>query len=436
VGFREALANPPCPDKLPLMDLVISLSQSDFAKVLDGNRDFDFGRNLEAALTNAVKAAATEIFSQRLVSLQMLKVGLFSSHAGRINSPAFSVAAIKSEGHFFAAGFHYQMDVEGEAVNAIKSVKAGSNIDFFGNFGGIYEREGRPRLTFKAMRRAGRYTLKLDSLRIAADLLPFTNSAVKACSCPDDLLRPTSNWPGWGKIMSWTCILCGKKWLCRSGEFYLESLCNRSGYDNHPFINLRGLSNFREGVSHWARGVPSETRYRAEFYGSLINQFYYPYILQEAATQGVDNREGENLVRDKLGIPRIGEGWATESMLINTVKYLFPTLSVHQQASPEWLGRQRFDGFIPEYSIALEYNGEQHYQPVSVFGGDAGLAATQARDRRKLALAAENGVEVVIFRFDETLSEELIARRVSKAIERQLSKTTDYRGILGGEKGD
>jgi hypothetical protein len=236
--------------------------------------------------------------------------------------------------------------------------------------------------------------------------------------------------------MSWTCILCGKKWLCRSGEFYLESLCNRSGYDNHPFINLRGLSNFREGVSHWARGVPSETRYRAEFYGSLINQFYYPYILQEAATQGVDNREGENLVRDKLGIPRIGEGWATESMLINTVKYLFPTLSVHQQASPEWLGRQRFDGFIPEYSIALEYNGEQHYQPVSVFGGDAGLAATQARDRRKLALAAENGVEVVIFRFDETLSEELIARRVSKAIERQLSKTTDYRGILGGEKGD
>jgi len=404
------------------MDLIISLSQVDLARALDGNRDFDLNRNLEVAVANAVKAAAFEMFGQRLVSFRTLKAGLFSSYAGRINSPAFSVANIKSEGHFFASGFHYQMDIEGESANAIKAVTAGPNIDFFGNFGQTRERELRPRLTFKGMRRAGRYILKLDSLRIAAELLPFNAFALDACHCHDDLLRPVSNWPGWGTIMSWACILCGKRWLCQSAEMYLESLCNRPGYNNQPFDKLREVSNFRASISHWARGVPSETRYRAEFYGSSINQYYSPYILQESATQGVDKRKGENIVRDKLGIPRIGEGWVTEAMLINTVKYLFPALTVRHQASPEWLGRQRFDGFIPEHNIALEYNGQQHYQPVSIFGGEAGLVATQERDLRKLALAKENGVEVVIFRFDETLSEQLIAGRISKAIDKQARK--------------
>ena len=236
--------------------------------------------------------------------------------------------------------------------------------------------------------------------------------------------------------MSWTCILCGKRWLCQSAKVYLEYLCARVGYENQPYFELREHSNFRHGLSHWARGVPSETRYRAESYGSPINQFYSPYILQEAVTQRVDAREAENIVRDRLGIPRIGEGWATEAMLINTVKYLFPALTVHIQASPEWLGRQRFDGFIPEHSIALEYNGEQHYQPVSIFGGEAGLSATRERDKRKLELAKENGVEIVIFRFDETLSEELIARRISKAIDRQARNQPDIAKPLGDRRVD
>lgn len=404
------------------MELTISIPEAGLAKALDGNRDFDLNRNLEAAVTNAVRAAAENIFGQRLIGFRTIKSGLFTIYAGRINSAAFSIAAIKSEGQFFASGFHFQMDVDGETSNTVKAVKAGPNVDFYGNFGGLSDRVLNPRLTLKRMRRSGRYILKLDSLRISADLLPFDASAIEACGCHDDLLRPVSNWHGWGTIMSWACIRCGKRWLCQSAEMYLESLCNRSGYNNQPFDELRAVSNFRAGISHWARGVPSETRYRADYYGSSINQFYSPYILQESATQGVDKRQGENIVREKLGIPRIGEGWATEAMLINTVKYLFPSLTVNHQASPEWLGRQRFDGFIPEHAIALEYNGQQHYQPVSIFGGEAGLVATQERDRRKLALAKENGVEVVIFRFDETLSEELIAGRISKAIDKQARK--------------
>lgn len=401
------------------MDLILTVSEADLAKALDGNRDYDLNRNLAGAVKNAVKAAATELFGKRLVSFRTLQSGSFSLHSGRINSPSFSVAGIKSEGHFYAGGFHFEMDVKGDTANAVKSIEAARNVDFSGNYGGIREGELRPRLTFKKMRNAGRYIIKLDSLRVAAELLPFNAAAIKACRCHNDLLRPASFWPGWANLMSWTCILCGKRWLCESARLYLETLCNRSGYDNQPFVEIRELANFRDGVSHWARGVPSETRYRADFYGSSISQFYHPYILQESATQGVNERAGENIIRDKLGIPRIGEGWATEAMLIRTVKYLFPALTVDQQASPEWLGRQRFDGFIPEHGIALEYNGEQHYHPVGLFGGEAGLIATQKRDQRKLALAKQHGVEVVIFRYDEVLSEDLIARRVSNAIERQ-----------------
>lgn len=39
--------------------------------------------------------------------------------------------------------------------------------------------------------------------------------------------------------------------------------------------------------------------------------------------------------------------------------------------------------FLEKYKIAIEYQGQQHYEAVSLFGGDEGLKYNQERDRRK-----------------------------------------------------
>lgn len=69
--------------------------------------------------------------------------------------------------------------------------------------------------------------------------------------------------------------------------------------------------------------------------------------------------------------------------MFDKIKLKYQDLLVVSQASPEWLGRQRFDIYLPEINVAIEYNGIQHYKSVGLFGGDEGLLQTQLRDIEK-----------------------------------------------------
>jgi hypothetical protein len=40
----------------------------------------------------------------------------------------------------------------------------------------------------------------------------------------------------------------------------------------------------------------------------------------------------------------------------------------------------RFDFYLPKYNGLIEYDGEQHYREVSIWGGKKGLEEQQARD--------------------------------------------------------
>ena len=68
---------------------------------------------------------------------------------------------------------------------------------------------------------------------------------------------------------------------------------------------------------------------------------------------------------------------------------------------PAWLGRQRFDIWVPELKMAVEYHGSQHFEPIEWFGGQSKFEERQINDQRKRELAAANGVLLVeIAHFD------------------------------------
>lgn len=79
------------------------------------------------------------------------------------------------------------------------------------------------------------------------------------------------------------------------------------------------------------------------------------------------------------------------------------------------------DWFIPDFKIAIEVHGEQHYKPVC-FGGMPELEAQlrfveqQRRDRTKKALCLANGWKVVEFKYDEVIDEDTVSQRILKAI--------------------
>jgi hypothetical protein len=60
----------------------------------------------------------------------------------------------------------------------------------------------------------------------------------------------------------------------------------------------------------------------------------------------------------------------------------------------------RCDFYLPDFNTVIEYNGLQHYEPISVFGGINGLIQTQKRDLIKYAYLEANKIELIIIRFD------------------------------------
>lgn len=51
-----------------------------------------------------------------------------------------------------------------------------------------------------------------------------------------------------------------------------------------------------------------------------------------------------------------------------------------------------FDFYLPDYNVVIEYDGIQHFKPVSIFGGDKGFEQTKLRDELKNIYCVNNGI--------------------------------------------
>ena len=79
---------------------------------------------------------------------------------------------------------------------------------------------------------------------------------------------------------------------------------------------------------------------------------------------------------------------------------------------PWFLGRQSIDIYIPEINLAVEYQGQQHYEPVALFGGEEGFKNAQVRDERKRLLLEANSVRLLEWRDDARAGVRGLSRRV------------------------
>lgn len=111
----------------------------------------------------------------------------------------------------------------------------------------------------------------------------------------------------------------------------------------------------------------------------------------------------ENEVRQSIGLPLVGEGWVSEMQTLNTVRKVFNMYHVEHQASPFWLSPQRYDIYIQELKIAIEYQGEQHFRPIQHFGGDEEFKNIRLRDEKKKRISLQNGIRIEYIRFDEDI---------------------------------
>lgn len=66
-----------------------------------------------------------------------------------------------------------------------------------------------------------------------------------------------------------------------------------------------------------------------------------------------------------------------------------------------------FDIFLPSYNIIIEFDGKQHYEPVSFFGGEKALDGVQRRDKIKEKYCRDNNIKLYRIRYDQDVSTEM-----------------------------
>lgn len=59
----------------------------------------------------------------------------------------------------------------------------------------------------------------------------------------------------------------------------------------------------------------------------------------------------------------------------------------------------RYDFYLPEYNLLIEFHGKQHYKAIDYFGGEQGLKLIKERDRYKIFLAKFNNIPIMFFNY-------------------------------------
>lgn len=114
-----------------------------------------------------------------------------------------------------------------------------------------------------------------------------------------------------------------------------------------------------------------------------------------------------NLIKDK----KIKSKWKSEQLLFRVIAEFFN--DAIYQYHDDWLDRQTLDIYIPSLKLGIEYQGEQHFNEISVFGGEEGLKKTKERDIRKKSLCKKNGIKLMYWNYFEPINTITLREKLS-----------------------
>lgn len=104
-----------------------------------------------------------------------------------------------------------------------------------------------------------------------------------------------------------------------------------------------------------------------------------------------------------------------QSILTSVVKKLLPGEKVVNEFH---IGQKlKLDVYCPSYKIALEYHGRQHfYYTERFFESKYEFEEAQKRDQKKAEMCDKLGIVLIVFRYNDSLTEQSVYDRIVEAI--------------------
>lgn len=97
----------------------------------------------------------------------------------------------------------------------------------------------------------------------------------------------------------------------------------------------------------------------------------------------------------------------------NNIKYI-------QQKTFEWLrykGLLKLDFYLPDFNIAIECQGLQHFRPIELFNGKEGFEKIQKRDIIKKNLCEKNGIKILYYSDTKSKIPKCVIKETDKLID-------------------
>ena len=102
--------------------------------------------------------------------------------------------------------------------------------------------------------------------------------------------------------------------------------------------------------------------------------------------------------------------WVKEYELFSVVEKMYDDAIYQYRA--KWLDRQSLDIYIPSMNVGIEYQGQQHYEPVKFFGGESSHSYQQERDQIKLEKCRNNNTGIIYWRYDADIKKKTIKEAI------------------------
>ena len=99
----------------------------------------------------------------------------------------------------------------------------------------------------------------------------------------------------------------------------------------------------------------------------------------------------------------IGEAIVRQVLTANNIKYIYG----YQISNLVDKGKLHLDFWIPEYRVAIEYDGVQHYKPIEYFGGENQFNRQHKHDLMKDKYCKDNNIDLIRIPYTYTTKEQV-----------------------------
>ena len=211
------------------------------------------------------------------------------------------------------------------------------------------------------------------------------------------------------------CIICPKH-----GEFFQAPYshlqghgCPKCSHELHKMIHQSNTANF----------IRKSKKIHGDKYD--YSKVVYFNCREKVIIVCPIHGEFQQIPNDHLngcGCPK-----CSESNLENEVSNFLTEKNINfeRQKTFPWLGKQRLDFYLPDYNIAIECQGEQHFKPVDFAGkgdewSERQFEKVQEMDLIKKELCTQNSIQILYFtnlKYYETFLTEKIYHNFNQLLE-------------------